>query len=198
MRSSEGEGAHIQVRAARGPAKGLMTTPDQNARDAFTYENEFLCCSMPNTPSTLFAIGRVFFLLFLCGIAFVAAGLTLTEGDEGRAIELEAGELFQIALEANPSAGFNWEPALFNESVIRMLDTAFIPDTAALGSSGKQLLRFKALASGYTLLRLIYRRSFEKNVPASKSFEIRSPPTIISHFAVVVGCSSAVAGWRGS
>jgi PHD/YefM family antitoxin component YafN of YafNO toxin-antitoxin module len=27
---------------------------------------------------------------------------------------------------------------------------------------------------------------------------LRSLPTIISHFAVVVGCSSALAGWSGS
>lgn len=102
----------------------------------------------------------------------MSASLTLTAADEGRTIELEAGEHFQIALEANVSTGFSWEPTSFNESIIRKLDTEFIPDAAVLGSSGKQLLNFKAVGAGHTLLRLLYRRSFEKDVRASKSFEI--------------------------
>ncbi len=102
----------------------------------------------------------------------MAASLTLTEADENRAIELEAGAFFQIVLEANPSTGFGWEPASFNESVIRKLETEFLPYAAAPGSGGRQILKFKAVAPGYTLLRLLYRRPFEQDVPAVKSFEI--------------------------
>ncbi|MBM4429116.1 MAG: protease inhibitor I42 family protein, partial [Chloroflexi bacterium] len=39
-------------------------------------------------------------------------------------------------------------------------------------SPGKMTLRFTGVAAGQTALKLIYHRSFEKDVPPVKTFEV--------------------------
>ena len=46
------------------------------------------------------------------------------------------------------------------------------PDSSALGAGGKISLKFQAVQTGQASLALIYHRSFEKDVPPEKTFEV--------------------------
>jgi predicted secreted protein len=51
-------------------------------------------------------------------------------------------------------------------------EAEFKSASSALGSGGIVTLRFKAMQPGNMKLKLIYHRTFEKNVPPIKSYEI--------------------------
>ena len=97
----------------------------------------------------------------------------LSEKDAGRTVQLPAGGTLEVVLEGNPTTGYLWEAAAGDTAIIRQEGEAqFKPDTTALGSPGKMTLRFTGVAAGQTVLKLIYHRPFEKNVPPSKTFEV--------------------------
>jgi len=52
-------------------------------------------------------------------------------------------------------------------------EAEFEPDRKARGSGGNILLRFEAVKVGKTMLKLIYRRPFEKNKRPTKTFEVK-------------------------
>ncbi len=102
----------------------------------------------------------------------------LSEQDEGNAVHLQLGELLVVALEGNPSTGYNWEVTPADQAVVAQQgEPEFNADSDLLGSSGKISLTFKAVAEGQQALTLAYRRPFEKDVAPQKTIS----------FVVVVG-----------
>lgn len=115
----------------------------------------------------------------LLALAMAACGqstpkqVSLSEKDAGRTVQLPVGRTLEVVLEGNPTTGYLWEAAAGDTAIIRQEGEAqFTPATSALGSSGKMTLRFTGVAAGQTVLKLIYHRPFEKNVPPSKTFEV--------------------------
>lgn len=97
----------------------------------------------------------------------------LNEQDAGRTVELQAGEVFELVLDANPTTGYQWEVVSDGSGVIRQIgDAEFKPDSNLLGSGGKTTYRFEAAVPGQTWLSLDYHRPWEKDVPALKTFEV--------------------------
>jgi len=97
----------------------------------------------------------------------------LTEADDGRTIELRVGGKLEVALEGNPTTGFQWEVGGGDTSIITLSgEPEFKPSSDALGAGGKFTLRFEAAAVGQTMLKLIYHRPFEKDAPPSRTFEV--------------------------
>ena len=92
---------------------------------------------------------------------------------EGDAILVDEGQEFVIALTANPSTGYSWQAAK-NAKVEYLDSTQVSGSTQVVGSPGTQQLRFKAVASGETTLRLAYSRPFEAGVPPAEttSFDV--------------------------
>lgn len=90
----------------------------------------------------------------------------------GQKAEIEAGEVFEVVLEGNPTTGYSWEAQDLGTSLlVQQGETEFKADSSAVGSGGRETLRFKALAAGTTTLKLVYHRSWEKDVPPLQSFE---------------------------
>jgi len=99
--------------------------------------------------------------------------VNLSEKDAGRTVQLPVGGTLEVVLAGNPTTGYLWEVAGGDTTVIQQAGEAqFKPDTSALGSPGKVTLRFTGVAAGQTVLKLIYYRPFEKNVPPEKTFEV--------------------------
>lgn len=97
----------------------------------------------------------------------------LKEQDAGRTVELQAGEVFELILDANPTTGYQWEMVSDGSGVIRQIgDAEFKPDSDLLGSGGKTTYRFEAAVPGQTWLSLDYHRTWEKDVPALKTFQV--------------------------
>lgn len=99
----------------------------------------------------------------------------VADADNGSTIKLAVGEVLRLELASNPTTGFNWELKEFDAEQLKPLDSGYETDktdTQLAGSGGKQWWRFEALQPGVGGLHLVYRRSFEKDVPPAQSFEV--------------------------
>ncbi len=90
----------------------------------------------------------------------------LTAADNGTEIELKKGQSLLITLEANPTTGYQWdlvEPP--EEHILQQVGAIlFKPDTFLPGASGVQTIRFEAVGTGKTTLKLVYQALSKKPV----------------------------------
>ena len=82
------------------------------------------------------------------------------------------GEEFVIALEANPTAGYQWEPE-YDSGLIRLVDRGFSDAGAGIGSAADECFRWLALANGVATVRFIYRRKWETTGADEVVFRVR-------------------------
>ncbi|MBQ9551766.1 MAG: protease inhibitor I42 family protein [Clostridia bacterium] len=67
-----------------------------------------------------------------------------------------------IALESNPSTGYNWEYELSDSAVIKVTDDQFIAGNRELvGTPGTRMVSFKGLTAGTATVTFRYLRSWE-------------------------------------
>jgi uncharacterized lipoprotein YbaY/predicted secreted protein len=114
------------------------------------------------------------------------ADITLTNGDDGRAIGLKVGQMLAVRLDSNPSTGYSWLVSQVNDAVLKQQgEPQFIqPADAPPGAGGAQVFLFNAAAGGTTTLTLVYKRSFEPDVAPVQTFTVQ----------VTVDASAASAG----
>src|SRR4026209_30371 len=99
--------------------------------------------------------------------------IQLTEADAGRLVELRVGDILEVTLPGNPTTGFQWEVSAINSAILKpMGEPKFEPSSNAVGSGGNVTLRFEAVGTGQTELKLIHHRPFEENVPPIQTFEV--------------------------
>jgi inhibitor of cysteine peptidase len=110
--------------------------------------------------------------VWLC-VGTPQSAAALSEEDAGGTVQLSVGEGMEVVLDGNPTTGFLWETAAMDSSVLRQLgEPDFEADTELLGSGGTFTFRFEAVASGQTLLQLVYLRPWETAVQPAKTFEV--------------------------
>ena len=80
---------------------------------------------------------------------------------------IRVNENFHIALDSNPTTGFQWQVAkVSDQSVLQFVGTEYkAPESGLVGAGGKQILTFKALKEGKATVTLEYVRSWEKDKP---------------------------------
>jgi inhibitor of cysteine peptidase len=106
-----------------------------------------------------------------------AGGETVRLGsDSGSFAVLSVGDDLQVTLQADPTTGFLWERVAMEgvgAGVLEQVGEAdFEPANDALGAGGTVTLRYDAVASGQTVLRLIYHRPFESDAPPIRTLEV--------------------------
>jgi inhibitor of cysteine peptidase len=113
------------------------------------------------------------FLFSGCAVDRSKESKKIIEKDDGKLVELTVGNTLIVELPGNPSTGYMWEVGSVNTSVLKPVESAtkFKSDTNLMGSPGKITLRFKAAGAGKTALKLVYRRSWEKNVAPIKAYQ---------------------------
>jgi inhibitor of cysteine peptidase len=110
--------------------------------------------------------------VWLC-VSVPEASARVSEEDAGSTVELRVGDTMEVVLDGNPTTGFSWETAAVDASVLKQLgEPQFEPASNLIGSGGEFTFRFEAVASGQTLLQLLYHRPWEKDVPPEKTFEV--------------------------
>jgi inhibitor of cysteine peptidase len=77
-----------------------------------------------------------------------------------RDVTATVGEEFIIALEANPTTGYQWEPE-YDTSPVQLVNREFSSAGSGIGSTGSECFRFLALAKGMAPIRFIYKRTWE-------------------------------------
>jgi inhibitor of cysteine peptidase len=119
----------------------------------------------------LFVFPAVVLSLSACGPSGRGAR-QLSENESGSTVELHTGDTLEVALSGNPTTGYQWEIASGDTKVIKWREKPeYRSDSAAVGSSGMFTFTFEAAAPGQTVLRLVYHRPFERNVPPARTFE---------------------------
>jgi inhibitor of cysteine peptidase len=86
-------------------------------------------------------------------------------------ITVKKGQEFTIIVESNPTTGYQWIPT-FNTSIINLISHNFQPSAKLIGSSGADVFTFKAVNYGTGSLKMLYKRSWEKDFVKEKVFAI--------------------------
>jgi len=94
----------------------------------------------------------------------------------GQAISVDKGDTFVVALDSNPTTGYQWQ-AEDNAKVEQKKSRYVAGGSNLVGSGGTQLITFEATKRGSTTLKLDYARSFESS----------SKPARTESFPVSVG-----------
>lgn len=129
-------------------------------------------------------------LAFFCLCAWVAAearqtsspsakasppAITVTGEDNGKDIDLITGGTLIVKLKSNPSTGYGWTVS-GDPSPLRLEKSTYVKNTQSsktVGAPGMQVLRLSASSAGMATLTVVYRRSWEYNVPPVKIFSLR-------------------------
>jgi predicted secreted protein len=89
---------------------------------------------------------------------------------------LKRGEELTITLDSIPTAGYGWHP-VFDHNVIDISsDGVQQSSEKVVGGSTKSIFKFKAKNFGTTTLTMVYKRDWEQNVEAEKSYLIDVTP----------------------
>ncbi len=87
---------------------------------------------------------------------------------------LAVGQELRVALNANPSTGYQW---VVDGELPAVLEQAGEPEytvgSMALGAMGTDTWTFRAAEAGTGLLRMKYWRSFESTSPPIEEFELK-------------------------
>lgn len=87
-------------------------------------------------------------------------------------IEVNVGDEFNIVLDANATTGYSWSLAKpLDKEVVTLVSNDYLiphPDKNIVGQGGKSQWKFKAIGAGKALITLEYKRSWEKDKPATE------------------------------
>jgi inhibitor of cysteine peptidase len=111
--------------------------------------------------------------LLLLVLPSIVYPIELTENDRGRIVSIPLGETISITLAGNPTTGYTWELADVNRGVLDPdPKPTFVPDSSLTGVGGRYTFRLFALAAGTTVVKLIYHRPWEKEIPPLRNFDL--------------------------
>ena len=105
----------------------------------------------------------------------VPPSYTITDRDNGKDIDLTTGEHLLVRLPSNPTTGYSWA-VVGDPAPLKLEKSAFHKNTKSsqvMGAPGAQVLQFNASSAGIANLTVVYRRSWEYNVPPVKTFSVR-------------------------
>ncbi len=101
--------------------------------------------------------------------------VAVTDQDNGKDIDLPAGDTLVLRLKSNPSTGYSWaikgDPSplkLVKSSTEKNSQTSNVP-----GAPVTQEFRLTAVSAGMASLSLEYRRPWEHDVAPAKTFQVR-------------------------
>lgn len=115
-------------------------------------------------------------LFFLCACSS-PSHKNFTEADSGMTLRNNVGDTFTIVLPENPTTGYSWtfSPPLFSPDMLLITEDEFRrPETSGkmVGVPGERVFSFKSIGPGTTGIKLEYRRPWEQNAAAEKSFHL--------------------------
>lgn len=109
-------------------------------------------------------VGFVIFLL--PGIAF-ASRLDVGEGEAGKDLILQRGDLLTVSLPANPTTGYSWRVVCAPPGLLKQIKSSFESSRhrqGMVGVGGRQIWEFRAVARGQAALVFSYSRPWEHHV----------------------------------
>jgi predicted secreted protein len=104
--------------------------------------------------------------------------LTLTDRDNGRRLPAHLGDLLEIHLAEIAPAGYRWAPDSYDTGLLELAEATASYPSAAVGSGGEAIFRFRIVGVGSSTLTLRYWRHWE------------GTGSIIQRFAVTIDATS--------
>jgi len=104
--------------------------------------------------------------------------ITFDEGSDGRTVDLDEGQEFEVVLPENPTTGYRWRLESDGAPVCAAVgDTYEPPDPAVPGRGGAHRWRFRCDRGGVGAVALALGRTWEKSGPGVRTFriEVRVP-----------------------
>jgi inhibitor of cysteine peptidase len=99
--------------------------------------------------------------------------LNLDLHSSGQTVTVTPGDRLEIRLEENPTTGFRWCVEGDKTGVLNLEHDAFIhPVSRISGAGGTRKFIFIVAKQGHAMLRVSYRRSWEKRKPPQATFEL--------------------------
>jgi inhibitor of cysteine peptidase len=116
----------------------------------------------------------MFFALILSNAGTTLAGesMKLNENDSGKTIEIHVGDVLEVVLPGNPTTGYGWEVSSLDSTVLKLDRPEFLVIDKGIGSGVMEIIKLHAIAEGKSVVRLIFHRTFEQNIPPLKTFEV--------------------------
>jgi len=116
----------------------------------------------------------IIFALILgnAGNSLAGESMKLSENDSGKTVEIHVGDELEVILPGNPTTGYVWEVSSLDSTVMRLDKSDFFASDKAIGSGGMGIIKFHAIATGTSPLKLIFHRPFEQNMAPLKTFEV--------------------------
>ena len=102
--------------------------------------------------------------------------IDLAESDDGKSVDVEVGRRVRIRLAGNPTTGYSWflmpmeGVAVKAEGEVEYKPNARRPGMVGVGGTFELLLR--AVQAGESIVRLEYKRPWEKDTPPIRKFGI--------------------------
>jgi inhibitor of cysteine peptidase len=103
------------------------------------------------------------------------SAIAITDQDNGKDIDLPAGDTLVLRLKSNPSTGYSWaikgDPSplkLVKSSTEKNSQTSNVP-----GAPVTQDFRLTAVSAGMASLTLEYRRPWEQDVAPARTFQVK-------------------------
>ena len=112
-------------------------------------------------------------LFLLAALPAAAATIELTEKSNGAVLKVQTGDQIAITVPGNPTTGYTWELAAISVDILEPgLKPEYVRDSTLPGAGGRFTFRFTARSQGYTKVILAYLRTWEKDMPPVKTFEM--------------------------
>ena len=117
----------------------------------------------------VFVISMSILMLLL---ASCTASTSLTSPDNGKTIQVHAGDEIDIALDSSPDTGYRWAIEKSDDTLLTLKQSNFSASNSSIGSSGTQTFTFVAKSVGTVNLQLKYWRSFEGDKSIIRRFAV--------------------------
>lgn len=101
------------------------------------------------------------------------SGITLTQADNGKTVDVPQGDAITILLPENPTTGFRWAIAQTNNQVVTIDgDDYTVAAGSGIGGGGTRSLVLKALQPGTVFFQLKLWREWEGDSSIRDRFEV--------------------------
>ncbi len=99
--------------------------------------------------------------VFTVFLTSCAGTTSLSGSDDGKTMTVHVGDEIDIALDSNPTTGFDWTIDKSNDSLLTLKQMEYQASSNAIGSGGTDTFKFMAKSAGTVKHQFKYWRSFE-------------------------------------
>jgi inhibitor of cysteine peptidase len=99
--------------------------------------------------------------------------VNLSQADNGKSLELRAGDTLSLSLAENRLAGYEWAVRQGSEGVLVLEDDSYSPPSGGVvGGGGVRTLTFRASKPGVEHLQLELASLFPRDVPVAERYGV--------------------------